>query len=199
MLQLVLDPLAAAQQIGERRAADDVAQRRLRRPAHRLRVVLHLERRLLRVVHHPEQHGVDVDRHRVGGQRLLGREARGDRALIDPRRHRVDERHDPEQARAAHRVKAAEAQHDCAVPLPRDSRRLHGDRGRRWHRRSTRHRVASGDRRQETRRRSSRAGARASNDVDVRHGGPRFRRGHVRLPLLSSLRCACSAAISRRA
>ena len=82
-------------------AADDVAQRRLRRPAHRLRVVLHFERRLLRVVHHPEQHGVDVDRHGVGGQRLLGGEAGGDGALIDPRRHRVDERHDPEQSRAA--------------------------------------------------------------------------------------------------
>ena len=74
-----------SQQIAERGAADDVAQRRLRRPAHRLLVVLHLERRLLRVVDQPEQHRVDVDRHGVGGQRLLGGEAGGDHALIDPR------------------------------------------------------------------------------------------------------------------
>jgi hypothetical protein len=62
LLQLVLDPLAPAQQIGQRGAADDVAQRGLRRPADRLLVVLHFEGRLLGVVDHPEQHGVDVDR-----------------------------------------------------------------------------------------------------------------------------------------
>ena len=75
-LQLRFDLLAAAQQIGQRGAADDVAQRRLRGPAHRLRVVLHFERGLLGVVHHPEQHGVDVDRHGVGRQGLLGGEGR---------------------------------------------------------------------------------------------------------------------------
>ena len=87
-LQLVLDPLAAPQEIDERRAADDVAQRRLRGPADGPAVVLHFERRLLRVVHHPEQHGVDVDGHRVGGERLLRGETRRDGALIDPRRQR---------------------------------------------------------------------------------------------------------------
>jgi hypothetical protein len=95
------DPLAPDEQVAERRPADDVAQRRLRRPADRLCVLLHFERRLLRVVHHPEQHGVDVHRHGVRGQRLLGREARRDRALIDPRRDDVDERHDPEEPRSA--------------------------------------------------------------------------------------------------
>ena len=123
----VLDLLAAAQEIGEVGAADDVAQRRLRRPAHRLRVVLHFERRLLRVVDHPEQHGVDVDRHGVGRQRLLGGEAGRDRPLIDPRRDRVDERHDPEQPGAAQADEAAEPQHDRALPLLRDARRLHQD------------------------------------------------------------------------
>ncbi len=99
LLQLVLDALAAAQQIGQRGPADDVAQRRLRRPADRLLVVLHLERRLLGVVHHPEQHRVDVDRHGVRGQRLLGREAGGDGALVDPRRHAIDERDRPRTGR----------------------------------------------------------------------------------------------------
>ena len=108
-------------------AADDVAQRRLRRPADRLRVVLHFERRLLRVVHHPEQHRVDVDRHGVGRQRLLGGEAGRDRPLIDPGRDRVDERHDPEEPGAAQADEAAEPQHDRALPLLRDARRLHQD------------------------------------------------------------------------
>ena len=57
-----------------------------------LRVVLHFERGLLRIVHHPEEHGIDVDRNRVGRERLFGREAGRDRALIDPLRDRVDER-----------------------------------------------------------------------------------------------------------
>ena len=112
------------QQIAERRAADDVAQRGLRRPAHRLLVLLHFERGLLRVVDQPEQHRVDVDRHGVGRQRLLGREARGDHALIDPPRHRIDERHDPEEARAAQADVAAQPQHDRALPLLGDLRRL---------------------------------------------------------------------------
>ena len=73
------------EQIGEGRAPDDVAQRRLCGPAHGLRVVLHFERGLLRVVHHPEEHGVDVDRHGVGRQRLLRGEAGRDHTLIDPR------------------------------------------------------------------------------------------------------------------
>ena len=116
---------AAAQQIGQRGAADDVAQRRLRRPAHRLRIVLHFERGLLRVVHHPEEHGVDVHRHGIGGQRLLGGEAGRDRALIDPGRHAIHERHDPEQARAAQADEPPEPQHHRALPLLRDARRRH--------------------------------------------------------------------------
>ena len=103
-------------------AADDVAQRGLRRPAHGLRVVLHFERGLLRVVHHPEEHGVDVDRHGVGRQRLLGGEAGRDRALIDPGRHAIDERHDPEQPRPAQADEPAEPEDDGALPLL-------GDRG----------------------------------------------------------------------
>jgi hypothetical protein len=72
-LQLLLDLLASAQKVCERRTTDDVAQRRLRRPAHRLGIVLHLEGCLLGVVDDPEQHGVDVDRHGVGRRRLLCR------------------------------------------------------------------------------------------------------------------------------
>ena len=96
----LLDLLAPAQQIGERRPADDVAKRRLRRPADGGGVVLHLERRLLRIVNHPEQHGVDVHRHGVHGQRLLGGEAVVIMRWSMDAGNDVDERHDPEEARA---------------------------------------------------------------------------------------------------
>jgi hypothetical protein len=36
-------------------------------------------------MNHPEQHGVDVDRHGIGGQGLLGGERGRNRSLIDPR------------------------------------------------------------------------------------------------------------------
>jgi hypothetical protein len=70
--------------IAEGRAADDVAQGRLGRPTHRVLILLHLQRRLLRVVHHPEEDGVDIHRHGVRGQGLFRGEAGRDHALIDP-------------------------------------------------------------------------------------------------------------------
>src|SRR4029453_3820115 len=94
-------------------------------PAARPLVVLPPERRLLGVVHHPEQHRVDVDRHGVRGQRLLRREAGGDRALVDPGRHAIDEWDDPEQAGAAQADEAAEAQDHGPLPLLRERGRVH--------------------------------------------------------------------------
>ena len=139
----------------------------LRRPAHGLLVVLHFERGLLRVVHHPEQHGVHVDRHRVRRQRLLGGEARRDGALIDPRRHRVDERHDPEEAGPLQADEFSEAQDDGAFPLLRDLRRLHGDHADDRHD-DERNRVAHRERGQPSgnQRTEQHCGG---NDVDVRN------------------------------
>jgi hypothetical protein len=125
LLEFGFNLLAAAKKIGQVRSSDDVAQRRLRGPAHRLRILLHLERRLLRVVNHPEQHGVHVDRHRVRRQRLLGGEAGRDGSLIDPRRDGVDKGHNPEQAGAAEADEFPKAQDDRALPLLRHARRLH--------------------------------------------------------------------------
>jgi hypothetical protein len=65
LLQFRFNPFTTTQQIRQRGATDDVAERGLRRPTHGLRVILHFQRGLLRVVNHPEQHGVDVHRHGV--------------------------------------------------------------------------------------------------------------------------------------
>ena len=101
----------------EHRLADDVAQRRLRRPADRGAIVGDVERGLLRIDHLPEQHRVDVDRHGVLGQRLFGLERAGDHPDVDPVGDAVDDRDDEEDARPAQRVKAPKPQHDGAVPL----------------------------------------------------------------------------------
>ena len=158
LLQFLLDLLAAPEQVRQRRAADDVAQRRLCRPAHGLRIVLHFERRLLRVVHHPEEDGVDVDRYGIRRQRLLCGEARRDHALIDPRRHRVDERHDPEEAGTSETDVASEPQDDRALPLLGDAWRGGRQDARASADREQPHRLAgqtgdreSGDRRQDKR------------------------------------------------
>jgi hypothetical protein len=124
-LQLALDLLPATEKVGERRAADDVAQSSLGGPADRLRVVLHFERRPLHVVNHPEEHRIDVHRNGVGSERLLGGEARGDGPLIDPGGDAIDERHDPEEARSAQADEAPEAEYHRALPLLGDARRLH--------------------------------------------------------------------------
>ena len=124
LLEFGFDSLAAPQQVGQRRPADDVAKRGLRRPAHRLHVVLYFEGGFLRVVHHPEQHRVHVHRHGIGGERLFGGEAGGDRPLIDPGRNAIDERHHPEESRPFHRLIASKTQNDRALPLLRDLRRL---------------------------------------------------------------------------
>ncbi|HWG31660.1 MAG TPA: hypothetical protein VN676_13980, partial [Steroidobacteraceae bacterium] len=50
--------------------------------------------------------------HAAGGEGLLRVELCRLDSLIDPRRHRVDERHDHEQSRSANGVEFAEPQHD---------------------------------------------------------------------------------------
>ena len=107
LLELRLDPLTAAEQIGQGRAPDDVAERRLGGPTHGLPVVLHFERRLFRVVHHPEKHRVDIDRNGVGRQRLLRGEARRDHPLIDPR--------SPHRPRGARSRRAPDLEDRCSV------------------------------------------------------------------------------------
>src|SRR3712207_7288863 len=49
-------------------------------------------------------------------ERLLGGEGRGDRALVDPRGHRVHAGHDEEHAGAAHSRVLAPPEHHGALP-----------------------------------------------------------------------------------
>ncbi len=91
--------------------------------ADRAAVILHFQGGLLGIPDHPEQHGIHVHRHGILGQRLFGVERGDHHAVIDPDRGRVDDRHDPEHARAAQAVELAQAQHDRFFPLLGDFER----------------------------------------------------------------------------
>ncbi len=81
----------------------------------------------------PEDDGVDIDRHRVPGQRLFGIDLGGPNAVIDPGRDRVDHRDDHEDARAADRLELAQAQHHRLLPLLGDLDRVGEQNGERHH------------------------------------------------------------------
>ena len=68
---------------------------------------------------HPEDDGVDIDRHRVSGERLLGIDGGGLDALVDPCGDGVEDGNDEEKAGARDRVELAGAQYDGLFPLPR--------------------------------------------------------------------------------
>ena len=99
------------------RGADHLAQRRLRHPVDGRTVVGDVERGGLRVVHVPEDDGIDIDRHRVAGERLLGVEPGGLDALVDDGGDGVDDRNDHEQPRPFHARQFAGAQDDEALPV----------------------------------------------------------------------------------
>ena len=114
------------------RLADHVAQRCLRRPIDSALIIGNVERRLHRIDDLPEENGVDIHRHRIFGERALGRECRSDDADIDPIGNCVDHRNDEEQPRPAQRMKPAEPQNDGARPLVGDLQRG-SDKGRDEH------------------------------------------------------------------
>ena len=65
----------------------------------------------------PENDGVDIDRHGVAGERLLGVEPGGLDALVDHRSDGIDDRNDKEQPRPFHARQLAEAQDHEAFPV----------------------------------------------------------------------------------
>jgi hypothetical protein len=97
----------------------------LSRPADGDGIVLDFQRGFLGIVHHPEEHGIDVDRHGVRCQRLFGSEPGRDHALVDRTDDRVDEGNDPEEAGPAHADESAKTEHDGPFPLLGDAGR-HG-------------------------------------------------------------------------
>ena len=68
-------------------------------------------------MHVPEDDGIDVDRHGVAGERLLGIELRGLDALVDDGGDAVDDRDDEEQAGTLDARQLAGAQDDEALPV----------------------------------------------------------------------------------
>ena len=78
--------MSAHDHVLERRAADGIAQGRLRGKRHGEVTILDFGAGLFGVPNNPEQHGVHIERHKVAGQRLLGTKRRGIHALIDAQR-----------------------------------------------------------------------------------------------------------------
>lgn len=68
----------------------------LRNAVNRLMVIGDDQRGPLRVAQTPEDDGVDIDRNRVDGQRLLGIESCGLKAHVNHRRHAVKDGADGE-------------------------------------------------------------------------------------------------------
>jgi len=116
-LQIDVDLLASRGELGQVELADGVAHGCLRRPEHRLGVVLHFQAGLLRIPYHPENSRVDVDGHQVAGERRLGGEGHDADALVDARRGVVGEGDEEVDARSCDAVKATEAQDDHVLPF----------------------------------------------------------------------------------
>ena len=78
----------------------------------------------------PEDDGVDVDRHGVARQGLLGVEGGGLDALVDHRHHLVEDREDQEQARALDALQLAGPQdHELLPGVGHLQAQRHQDRG----------------------------------------------------------------------
>ena len=115
--KLLVKLMTAHDHVLERRAADGVAQGRLRGKRHGEVAILHFSAGLFGVPDNPEQHGVHVERYKVAGQRLLSAERRGIHALIDAQRAEFEQRDGEEQPRARKAVEPAEAHDHDAFPV----------------------------------------------------------------------------------
>ena len=109
--------MSAHDHVLERRAADGVAQGRLRGKRHGEVAILHFGASLFGIPDNPEQHGVHVERYKVAGQRLLGAERRGIHALIDAQRAEFEQWDGEEQPRARKAVEPAETHNHDAFPV----------------------------------------------------------------------------------
>src|SRR6185503_17613821 len=97
---------------------------RPRSTADRLRIILYFQGRLFRIVNHPEQHCIDVDRDGIARQGLFRGERGRNHTLIDPGGYLIDKRHEPEKSRTAQPDIFTEPENYRALPLARDLWRL---------------------------------------------------------------------------
>jgi hypothetical protein len=96
--------------------ADHFTERGLRNTVDGLPVVGDLQYRLSRIMDVPENDRVDVDRHSVLGQGLLGVEGGGLYALVDDSRDVVDDRDDQEEPGSFHTLELAGSEDDKISP-----------------------------------------------------------------------------------
>ena len=107
ILDLTVQLLSPRGNFGQIDAPHRITQRCLRGPPNGRRVVLYLDAGVFGIPHHPEQHGIDIERHKVGGQRLLRRERRGDHALVNVRSSMFYHGNDEIKPRASNAVEVA--------------------------------------------------------------------------------------------
>ena len=121
LAQLFVRGLAVRQQAREFGGAVHLAQAGLGDTLDSLTVVGDVDRRGFGVVDLPKYDGIDADRDRVAGQRLLGRNGGGLDAQIDDLCHAIDRGEHRMDARPLRLVEAPQSQDHRALPLGGDA------------------------------------------------------------------------------
>src|SRR3984893_4016001 len=114
--QVLVSCLPVGQECREHGGADHLSQRGLRDAVDGLPVVGDFQRRLARVMDVPKNNRVDVDRHGIFGQCLLGIEGGGLYAFVDDCRHIVDDREDHEETWPFHTLELAGSEDNELLP-----------------------------------------------------------------------------------
>ena len=130
-LDVYVQLLAPYGHLSSGKLPNGVPQGCLGRQLHSARKVAYLGTGGLRIVDHPQKHGVHVQWNQISSKGLFCLYVGCPHAAIDAHRVLLDEGHGPEQAWPRHPVELAQAQHHHALPLLSDVHR-HGRKHRRY-------------------------------------------------------------------
>ena len=119
-LDFLVELVATQRHLGHCRATHGLTHGCLRQKRHRRIVVLDFDASLFGIPHHPEQHSINRDGHKVGCQSFLGIKWRGDGTLVNANGAVLQNGNGEIQPRARHTRKFAHAQHHYALPRKRD-------------------------------------------------------------------------------
>jgi len=116
LLELVIDGLPPGEHLREDHLPDDIAEDCLCSEQDRFTVLLHLQGRTLDIVHLPEEHRVNIHRHRVLREGLLRVERGRDDPEIDDVRDGVEERNQDDETRTPYPDESSQKQDHDAFP-----------------------------------------------------------------------------------